>query len=201
MAPNGDKKRLIFYGIIGILILLIGCVNFINILTAKAADRIKEVGIRKSLGAVRAELINQFLTEASVMVLLATFVALGISYFLIPELNSITGAFLTFRDIFSLDFVGVLIAINVLTIMISGSYPAFYLSSFSPANLTNQNKTISKSSLRNILVVFQLTISTFLIIAIAVVSLQQDYISNKDLGFAKEHVIKLFRKALCVTFS
>jgi len=191
LTPNGSKKRVMFYGIIGLLILLIGCVNFINILTAKAADRIKEVGIRKSLGAVRRELINQFLAEASVMVLLATFIALGFSYFLIPELNSITRSFLNFRDILSLDFMGILIAINVLTVLISGSYPAFYLSSFSAANLTNQNRTVSKSSLRNILVVFQLTISTFLIIAIAIVSLQQDFISGKDLGFTKDHVITI----------
>jgi len=191
LGTNSSAKTIYFYSIVAILILLIACVNFTNILTARATERVKEVSVRKTMGARRQQLIIQFILESAILVGLATILAMGISAWMLPNLNSITGTNLSVATLFSPNFIGIVSLIGLATILLSSSYPAFFLSAFDPIFLSGNLKTKSKGFLRNSLVVFQLGISTFLIIAIIVINIQQNFIQKRDLGFKKEQIINI----------
>ena len=122
---------------------------------------------------------------------LATIFALGISILLLPNLNSITGTSLVINDLVNLNFISIVLLIALVTILLSSAYPAFYLSAFNPVLLASNLKAKSKGFLRNGLVVFQLAISTFLIITILIINIQQDFIKNRDLGFRKEQILNI----------
>ena len=173
--------------LIAIIIQGIACINFMNLSTARAARRAKEVGVRKVAGAERKHLIRQFLSESFLLSLLAVLIALPLLFLVLPYFNQVTQAriqFSLFSDYRIWLMLGVII---VSTGLIAGSYPAFYLSAFQVTKVMKGNFTshISAVGIRQFLVVFQFTLSIVLIAAILIIYRQLDYVTNKDLGFDK----------------
>ena len=189
IVPQGDIRYVYTFSTIALLILLIACINFINLATARAAKRSKEVGLRKVVGAQRGQLIQQFLSES----LLISFVALLLGVVLIalalPTLNALTGKSFTLGDMLAHSLS--LLALALVVGLLSGSYPAFALSRFRPVvvlkgRLQGQTKGIS---IRNVLVVFQFTITAVLIFGSLIAYQQLDYMQNKDLGFEQAETV------------
>ncbi len=173
--------------LIGALIQIIACINFMNLSTARASKRAKEVGVRKVIGAARGDLVRQFLGESFLLSVIGVLIALPLLAIVLPYLNQITGAtiHLSFLSDYRLWFS--LAALVVVTGLVAGSYPAFYLSAFHAikvikGNFTNQ---ISVTGIRRSLVVFQFVLSIVLITGIIVIYSQMNYIRNMDLGFDK----------------
>jgi putative ABC transport system permease protein len=193
IKASGSEQYLYLFSAIAIFILLIACINFMNLSTARSANRAKEVGVRKSIGAQQSRLILQFLSESIVYSVLAGILALGIILVLMQPFNSLSGKDLGFGFLiqpgFILGFVIFLLFVGIL----AGSYPAFYLTSFSPVSvLKGKIKAgVKRSNLRSSLVVFQFFISTTLIISSLVVYKQLGYMQEKNLGFDKENVLSL----------
>lgn len=185
LSPNGSITYLYIFGSIGIFILLIACINFMNLSTARSEKRAREVGIRKAMGAYQESLIFQFLGESMVMSILALIVALGITVFLLPALNSLVGKQLQlFNSPFLLFW---MVGVTLLTGLFAGLYPAFYLSSFRPVSVLKGKVTsgLAAIALRKGLVVFQFTISIILILGAVVAWQQLSFIQNQNLGFDK----------------
>jgi putative ABC transport system permease protein len=192
--PLGGSSNILYVYILGtaaLLILIIACINFMNLATARSVNRGKEVGIRKTLGSSRRVLAWQFLTESLLYSLIASVMALVIIYFSIPGFNNLAAKNL------SVDLIGqpwILVTLALITIfvgLIAGSYPALALSSFKPVDVLKGGfKASSKGkTLRHVLVVGQFSISLILIIGTLVVYSQLEYIQNKDLGFDKDQVL------------
>ncbi|WP_420151149.1 ABC transporter permease [Spirosoma sp.] len=194
LAPNGDVQYVYIFGAIALFMLLIACINFMNLSTAGASKRAKEVGIRKVMGSLRQSLTYQFLIESLLLTMLALVLAVGIVYLALPLFNELAGKTLAlnFGDRVWL-FPGLLL-LGVLVGILAGSYPAFFLSSFKPiavlksTKFTGDRKSIS---LRSGLVVVQFSISIILMIGTTVVYRQLSYIQNKKLGYSKEQVLVL----------
>lgn len=178
---------------IGIFILLLACINFMNLTTAKAAQRAGEVGVRKSLGATRQHLIRQFLGESMTIVLAAMILALGVVQLTLPLFNTVTQKTLGIDSTNVFYIVGSLLAIGLLTGVVAGSYPAFFLSSFQPAKVLKDKRLSGGSSnlLRKGLVVFQFVISITLISSIVIIQRQLNFIQTKPLGFNPEYRIMI----------
>lgn len=187
---KSDIKYVLTFGLIAFFILLLACINFINLATAKSANRAKEVGLRKTIGSTRSHLISQFLSESTVYSLLSFIIALGISVLILPYFNQLAEKSISIPWT-AYWFLPVLFIIAVLIGFLAGMYPAFYLSNFKPvAVLKGKLSMGSKSSgLRNSLVVFQFIASTVLIIGTFVVHQQIQYMLNRDIGFDKERVV------------
>jgi putative ABC transport system permease protein len=170
---------------IAIFILIIACINFMNLSTAKATKRAGEVGLRKTLGAQRGSLIRQFLGEAMVIVLIAIVLSVGIIQIALPYFNSLTSKNITFQTENLLQFALMIVGIALFTGVIAGSYPAFYLSSFQPAKVLKGKLMLNNSNslLRRSLVVFQFVIAISLVCGMLVISRQLHYMQEKDLGF------------------
>ncbi len=194
IEPNGDITYVYAFSIIALLILLIACINFMNLATARSAGRAKEVGVRKVLGSNRRQLTLQFLMESMLLSVIALGVALVLAAVLLPLFNELSGKALQI-DFGDAGLLAGLVGFAVLVGLLAGSYPAFFLASFRIVNvLKGQGQTGLKSSgLRSGLVVFQFVISILLMICTAMVYRQVDYVQTKRLGFAKEHVIVLER--------
>lgn len=186
-------KYIYIFGSIALFIILLACVNFMNLSTAKAANRMKEVGIRKVAGSTKSQLIKQFLSEAFLYSFISSVIAVVLLVLSLKGFSSIIGEPVSFQTAFTSN---VWISLTILTVLIgllAGSYPAFYLTSFKPVlvlkgrNLSSAgNKTLV---LRNSLVVFQFFISTVMIIGTLVVLKQLNFFRNSDLGFNKENVV------------
>ncbi len=176
---------------IGAFILLIACINFMNLTTAKAAQRAGEVGIRKSMGAHRTHLIRQFLGESFTIVAVALLLAVVLIFLSLPIMNELTHKELSISGTNVALIAAALVAVGLVTGLVAGSYPAFFLSSFEPARvLKGRNTTGDGSSwLRKGLVVFQFVITITLISSILVIQRQLDYIRNLPLGFKDEGAI------------
>jgi putative ABC transport system permease protein len=182
------------FQLVAVFILLIACINFMNLATARALKRSKEVGVRKVVGAQRFSLIFQFMAESMAMVFGALAIALLMVYVLTPYFNELTGKKI-FLD-YSQPYVMIgLFAILVLTGITSGSYPAFFLSSFRPAVVLKGKLTGGWSgvALRKVLVVFQFTLSVALIVCALVVYRQMNYIHTKNLGFDRDNILYFAR--------
>ena len=182
------------FGTVAVFILLIACINFMNLATARSANRSKEVGVRKVVGAQRGSLIRQFIGESLLVSFLSLILALLMVHSLMPLFNDLTGKKI------GLDYAnplisGSLIGITLLTGLVAGSYPAFFLSSFRPASVLKGNlqSALSGAGLRKVLVVFQFGLSVVLIISALVVYDQIRYIRNKNLGFDRENVFYFSR--------
>jgi putative ABC transport system permease protein len=179
------------FTIIAFFILAIACINFMNLSTAKASRRLKEVGIKKVVGAGRAQLVLQFLGESILLTLIAVFIAIGMVIFLLPQFNQITG-----KEI-HLDFDSGLIfgltGISLFTGIVSGSYPALYLAGFNPIMILKGKIRTSVAEVwaRRGLVIFQFTISIFMIVGVLIIYKQIQYLQSKDLGYSKGHVIRM----------
>ncbi|MEL7147346.1 MAG: ABC transporter permease, partial [Bacteroidota bacterium] len=182
-----DYVRL--FSVIAVFILLIACINFMNLSTAQASRRLKEVGVKKAMGASRGALIFQYLSESIFIVLLSTVVALTMVAFFLPKFNQITGKELEL--IFDSQLLFTILGIMLFTGIIAGSYPAFYLSAFNPVAVLKGklNKQTGEQWARRGLVVFQFSLSIILIVAVWVVYQQIDYMQRKNLGYDQENII------------
>lgn len=188
---NGSVLYLKIFGLVGIFVLGIACINYMNLTTAKASNRKKEIGIRKTSGAYRGQLIRQFMLESVLISLISFTLAIAVVNLLLPAFNQFTNKELTLGlhtdyRIWLFAFLGALIAG-----ILSGSYPAFILSGFNPVQLVKGGKLQNKTgfSLREGLVIFQFTVSVVMIIATLVLYLQVRYINSKDLGFNKDMLV------------
>ena len=189
---NGDIAYVLIFGVIAAFILIIACINFINLSTAKAANRAKEVGLRKTVGSSRTYIINQFLTESVIFSFISFTIACVLAWLLLPQFNNIAGTAIEFpwND---WRFMPVIIATSLALGIVAGLYPAFYLSSFRPIEVLkgNVSRGPKSSMLRSTLVVFQFTTSIILIISTVVIYKQIDFMLNRKPGFDKEQVLLL----------
>ncbi len=197
VSTKGEMMYVKIFTIVAIFILLISCINFMNLSTARSAKRAKEVGLRKTVGASRRELILQFLSESMIMAFFASILAVAIVIILLPVFNQITGKSFDLAYIFSLEngmrLVVVVVASALLTGLLSGIYPAFVLSNIQPLRTLNKYASGRRGEwLRKALVIFQFTISVILITGTWVVYSQFSFIQNVDLGYDKDHVIYMF---------
>jgi len=185
---KGEIRYVYLFSAIGLFLLLIACINYINLATAKSSQRAKEIGIRKVSGAIRWQLITQFLIESMVVALIALVLSIGLLKTILPYFNQITGKLFLFNlDTFG-DLTLILLAIATIIGLLSGLYPALYLSRLKPATIV---KGEVRSSLANIfmrqgLVITQFTLSIIMIVATVVTSNQMNYIRNRNLGFNQE---------------
>jgi len=187
---HGNAQNVYIFMVVAVFILVVACLNFMNLATARAARRAKEVGLRKVVGAIRSHLMAQFLAESLVVALLSLVLALLIIYLVLPYFNTLGGKNL------SLDFsngriVTGLLGITVITGLLAGSYPALYLSGFVPATVLKGNFTGggSGSLFRNTMVVIQFAVSISLIVGTTVVYRQLKYIQQLNLGYDKENLL------------
>jgi putative ABC transport system permease protein len=191
LEANSNIQFVYIFSVIAVLILLIACVNFMNLSTARSANRAKEVGIRKVAGSTKGHLILQFLTESVLLSLFALVLALGIAVLLLPMFNQLAGKSLHPDVLFSGRFLTVLILLVLVVGCLAGSYPAFYLSSFQPIHVLKGKIAAGfrSSWLRSSLVVFQFFISIGLIVSTLVIYRQLHFIRNKEVGFNRDQVL------------
>jgi len=191
ITSNYDVKYIYLYSLIAFLILIVACINYINLTTARSIKRGKEVGIRKVVGAKKTQLIKQFLSESFILIVISLAVSIILVWLILPYYNSITGRPLNFNPVENIQlFLGIILSV-VFMGFISGSYPAFYISSIRPVTILSGKSMRGARgfSLRNILVVAQFSITAILIISTLVVKNQLHFIQNKNMGFSKEQVI------------
>jgi putative ABC transport system permease protein len=192
IEANGNIVYVYIFSAIALFLLLIACVNFMNLATARSANRAKEVGLRKVVGAERRQLIRQFLGETIFMALISLFLAIVFVEVALPAFNAFAGKELSLRSQSAPFIFFSLIGISVFVGVIAGSYPAFFLSRFQPvAVLKGQKAGATRSRFRSALVVFQFAISIILIVGMGVVYNQLEYCRTKNLGLNKEHVVVL----------
>jgi putative ABC transport system permease protein len=190
--PNGDLTYIYIFGSIAILILVIACVNYVNLATSRAMERAQEVGVRKVMGALRGQLFGQFIGES----LLVTFTALGIgvlmAYLALPLFNELSDRNFSFNIWQRPLNLLLLVGLGLLVSLIAGSYPAIVLARFQPVLvLKGHLKTARAGQFRQSLIVFQFAVTAFLIVSTLVVQGQLSYIQHKKLGYNKEHVVML----------
>ncbi len=189
IQSGGRIEYVRLFSIVAIFILVIACINFMNLSTAKASLRLKEVGIKKAIGSGRSALIYQFLTEAVLMAFLAMFVAILLVLFVMPAFNSITGKDLGFS--FDPQIVLLALFITFITGIFAGSYPAFYISAMEVITLFKGKlkKSVPELLARKGLVVFQFVLSIILIVGVLVILKQVDYVQSKNIGYNKSNIV------------
>ena len=189
---HGDIRFVWLFGAIAGFILLLACINFINLSTAKSANRAKEVGLRKTVGAFKSNLVTQFLIESVLFSLISFLIGLLLAWTLLPTFNEIAGKSIVFPwEVWW--FVPLMAASALLIGILAGMYPAFYLSAFRPVNVLKGSLSAGSKSgkLRSGLVVFQFATSVILIVGTLIIYKQMDYIQHKELGYDKEQVVVL----------
>ncbi len=193
--PANDPKYLWIFGGVGLLILVVAGINFMNLSTAQATKRAREVGIKKLSGALRGGLIGQFLAETIILSFLALVLAVLITEIALPSVNNLLGISMSLNYFSNWYTIPAMLLFALLIGVLAGSYPAFYLSSFNPNAVLKGKVTGSRSSisLRSALTVLQFAISIVLIIGTLVMQRQIRYMLNKDLGFDKENVLVVRR--------
>jgi putative ABC transport system permease protein len=193
IKPNGSMQRVYFFLVIAFLILVIACINFMNLATARSAGRAREVGIRKTLGSERSQIAGQFLLEAFVISAVAAVLAMMFNQLALPGFNSLTDKAFSSTHMLSWQYFALLIGAAMLAGLLSGAYPAVALSSFKPIEVLRGKflQTAKGAALRNTLVVFQFGISVFLIISTILVYKQLAFTQNKNLGYDKESILSL----------
>ncbi|MEO5978268.1 MAG: ABC transporter permease [Chryseolinea sp.] len=192
-GETGSLPNLYIFSIIGLFILAIAMINFMNLSTARSMERSKEVGIRKSIGAARKSLITQFLTESLIIVYLSVIVAVVIVAVALPAMINITQRALNIQQFITPPNIALLVLLSLMIAVVAGSYPSFVLSAFSPAKVLKGMTKSGKSgvTLRRALVIFQFSLSIALIAGTMVVYSQMSHILNKDMGFDKERMLIL----------
>ncbi|MDH4219079.1 MAG: ABC transporter permease [Candidatus Aminicenantes bacterium] len=188
---QGNMVLVFVFSLTALVILLIACINFMNLATARSANRAKEVSMRKVSGAKRGDIIRQFMGESLLMSIIALLLALILVEFFLPLLNDLSGKELTLNFTSNIQLIIGLILIALATGLLSGSYPAFYLSAFRPADILKKHfdVRIRGGFFRKFLVVFQFSLTIILLIGTTVIYRQLDFMSKKDLGFDKDHVL------------
>lgn len=190
---GGDISYIYIFGAVSAFMLIIACINYMNLATARSANRAKEVGVRKVMGSQRKQLIIQFITESVVLTLIALALSIVLIYALLPSFNSLANKHLPFAYVLQAPVILSLLGITFFAGVVGGSYPAFYLSGFNPVNVLKGKLAARGGSVffRRALVVLQFSISIFMLISTLVVFDQLSYMRNKDLGFDKERVVRL----------
>ncbi len=193
IEPPGNPVYIYIFSMVGLFILLIACLNFMNLSTARAANRAKEVGLRKVVGAQRPQLISQFLGESLLVVFFSLGLAMVIVKFSIPILHNLAGTLLSFNELLNPGMLFILIGGGILIGLIAGLYPAFVLSAFRPVVTLKGATTVGTRSvsLRTVLVVVQFAISVVLIIGTLLMYRQFNFLKNQYLGFEKEQKLVL----------
>ena len=193
IEEGGDIKYVYIFSAVALFMLLIACINFMNLSTASAAKRAKEVGIRKVLGSNKKQLIRQFLTESAIATMMAMMIAAVVLAVSLPFFNNLSGKELQWQHLFTPSVLTVLFVGTLLISLLAGGYPAFFLSSFKPISaLKSKFLGFGKSKdIRSGLVIFQFVISAGLILAVLVVDQQMEYIQNKNLGYNRNQILVL----------
>lgn len=190
MGSRGDKKNVVVFSLVALFILLIACVNYINMATARSAIRSKEVGIRKALGSYRQNIISQFLIESLLITFIAIILAVVISTIALPYFNQLTGRQFDMNNLFSITNMISIVIILIIVGFLAGGYPAYIISSFTPLKaLRGQMQQAGKKGLRSGLVAFQFAISIFLVAATAVIYKQVMFMQSQDLGVDVEQTL------------
>jgi putative ABC transport system permease protein len=191
VQDGGSIKYVKLFSIIALIILLIACINFMNLATARSEQRAKEVGVLKVMGARKKELIGKFLSESLLMSFMAVLLAIGLLYAVMPFYNELVEKQLSF-NLFNPLHLGCLLAVGLIAGLVAGSYPAFYLSSFNPVKVLKGIKVKTSAGaifIRKGLVITQFTASVILIISTIIVYRQVQHIKERDLGYSKENLI------------
>jgi len=198
MGVNGNIQYVYIFSVIALVVLILACINFMNLSTARSASRAKEVGIRKVVGSEKRYLIRQFLTESILTTILSTVLAISIAALCMSWFNNLSAKELRISDILQPKYLSVLIALPIIVGLLAGIYPAFVLSSFNPIVVLKGKLSggLKRSNLRNILVISQFTISIFLIAATIIVFRQLNFIQTKKLGFNKDQMLVVRTGAL-----
>jgi len=193
--PGGSRASVIIFSVIAVFLIIIASINFMNLATASAAKRATEVGIRKVAGAEKQRLIWQFLTESFLTTLLALILAVVLVELFLPSFNNLAGKNLELISIGPWHLIFGLLAIGIFVGFASGSYPAFFLSSFKPADVLKSGamRGLRGTLLRRVLVTFQFIVTIVLFISTMVVNRQMNYMQDKDLGFKKENLVVIDR--------
>jgi putative ABC transport system permease protein len=190
---GGDISYIYIFSAVAIFMLVIACINYMNLATARSANRAKEVGIRKVMGSQRKQLIVQFITESVMIALMALTVSIILIYALLPAFNTLSSKEIPFTYVLQLPVLLSLLGIVMFAGVVGGSYPAFYLSGFNPVNVLKGKLSAKGGSVlfRKSLVVAQFAISIFMLISTLIVFDQLDFLRHKDLGFDKKQVIRI----------
>lgn len=191
MKALGDLKSVYAFAAVGISILLIACINFINLTMAQSLGRAKEVGIRKTIGAKRGQVVRQFVVESGFTVLLSVIVATGFSVLFLPIYNEVSGKQVLYPDLLNIEFLGYTLALLAAVGLIAGIYPALFVSRFKASSVLKRSTDKAGASLgvRKVFVVFQFLISAILVMGILVTRDQMTYMYSKPLGINKENVL------------
>jgi putative ABC transport system permease protein len=192
VAGQGNSQNVTIFLLIAVFILVIACINFMNLSTALGAQRAKEVGLRKTIGAMRFQLIIQFISESLLVALLSLVIGIGIAWLLLPVFNIVSFKTITI-NLLNLKIIGELLLLAITVGVISGSYPAFFMSSFKPVAVLKGLKPINgqRSFLRSGLVIVQFSISVILMVSTLVVNSQLKFIRSRDIGFNKQNLLYL----------
>jgi len=190
---KGRIQYVYMFSLLGVLILIVACINFMNLATARSEDRSREIGMRKVIGAGKAHIIRQFLVEAIFIAFVSLLLAPLLIQLALPGFNKITNETFALSDFLSASMILAVFGVTLITGIVSGSYPALFLSSFEPVKVLKKSTTSGRkgSYLRKGLVLVQMSISLILLIASVVIYSQIDYLKNKDLGLSKEHVVTI----------
>ena len=190
LGPNSDITYVYLFSAVALFILAIACINFMNLSTARSANRAKEVGVRKVLGSLRSHLVRQFLMESILLSFFSFFLALVLAMGFLPVFNDLAVKNLALPWSVP-SFYGILLVTSLVIGVMAGLYPSFFLSAFKPVNVLKGNVSLGMKSgfIRSSLVVFQFVISIFLIVGTITVNRQLDFIQNKKIGFKKDQVL------------
>ena len=193
VTPTNSRLYLYMLGSIALFTLLIACINFMNLSTAQSARRATEVGVRKVMGAEQGALVRQFLGESMVLTLMAFLLALALAALFLPLFNQLTSKALSYGELFSPTSLLAFFGLAIVTGLLAGSYPAFYLSWFNPVNVLKGRfaNSLSAITLRRSLVVFQFVVSVGLVLASFVIQEQMRYLRDKPLGFTQDQQIAI----------
>jgi ABC-type antimicrobial peptide transport system permease subunit len=188
---RGPIKKVVFFGMTGILILILACINFINLATATATGRAREIGVRKVAGAGRADLMLRLFGESLLQTLIATVIAFLFAVLLAPVFERISGIEISEGNIFNLKNITASLVLMLITGLLAGTYPALVLSSFSPVRVLRPsvNNSLDGSRLRKTLVIFQFVLTVIFVFSITVMSRQIHFMQNKKLGFDTEGIM------------
>jgi putative ABC transport system permease protein len=190
---GGDISTVYIFSAVATFMLIIACINYMNLATARSANRAKEVGIRKVMGSQRSQLILQFISESVVLALMSLLLSLILIYALLPLFNNLANKELPFSYVLQPAIIFSLLGIVIFVGVVGGSYPAFYLSGFNPVNVLKGKLAVrgGNALFRKALVIVQFSISIFMLISTLVVYDQLQFMRNKDLGFSKSQVIRI----------
>jgi putative ABC transport system permease protein len=189
----GSMSYIYIFSAVALFMLIIACINYMNLTTARSARRAKEIGIRKVSGSSKYQLVRQFLVESTLTACISLLLSLLLVFLLLPTFNSVSGKLISLGTLLQPGTLLILLGIILFVGLVGGSYPAFYLSGFNPVSILkgSLSKSSSNVNLRRVLVVIQFSISMIMLICTWVVYSQLKYLRNKDLGFAKEQVVSM----------